>query len=56
LISPYVKRNTSDTIDYFNHYSLLASIELLFSLHRIGYASPAQLATLQPSAYKAYKG
>jgi hypothetical protein len=56
LISPYIKHNTTDTIDYFNHYSLLASIELLLSLKRIGYASPAQLPTLQPAAYNAYKG
>ena len=44
LISPYIKPNTTDTIDYFNHYSLLASIELLLSLKRIGYASPAAAA------------
>ncbi len=56
LISPYIKPNTSDTIDFLNHYSLLASIELLFSVQRLGYASIAQLSTLEPGVFSAYKG
>ena len=56
LISPYIKPNTSDTIDFLNHYSLLASIELLFSVQRLGYASVAQLPTLEPGVFSAYKG
>jgi phosphatidylinositol-3-phosphatase len=38
LISQYVKPNSTDALDYFNHFSLLASIEKLFGLHTLGYA------------------
>ncbi|HET9104859.1 MAG TPA: hypothetical protein VFN55_16020 [Solirubrobacteraceae bacterium] len=48
LISKYVKSGSEDTLDYFNHYSLLASIEQLFSLTRIGYATDPQLTLFQP--------
>ncbi len=38
LISPCVKPDTIDVIDYYNHYSLLASIEDIFGLKHLGYA------------------
>jgi hypothetical protein len=56
LISPYVKPNTTDTIDYYNHYSLLGSIERLFSLKRLGYAAIAQLPLFEPGTFNAYTG
>ena len=43
LISRYVKAGTTDTIDYFNHFSLLAGIEALFGLKRIGFAADLSL-------------
>jgi hypothetical protein len=56
LISPYVKPNSADTIDYYNHYSLLGSIEQLLSLKRLGYAAIAQLPLFEPGSFNAYKG
>jgi phosphatidylinositol-3-phosphatase len=38
LISQYVRPGSIDALDYFNHFSLLASIEKLFGLHTLGYA------------------
>ena len=43
LISQYVKPNSIDALDYFNHFSLLASIEKLFGLHTLGYAGATGL-------------
>lgn len=51
LISRYVKPGSLDVIDYFNHFSLLASIEKLFGLKRLGYASNLQLPTFDPSIF-----
>lgn len=53
LISPYVKPGSSDLIDYFNHFSLLASIERLFRLERLGYANVAQLPIFEPALFNA---
>ncbi|HWD66295.1 MAG TPA: hypothetical protein VG405_14110 [Solirubrobacteraceae bacterium] len=38
LISKYVKPGTQDALDYFNHFSLLASLENIFKLPKLGYA------------------
>jgi hypothetical protein len=46
LISPWVKPNTNDVLNYYNHYSLLGSIEMLFGLRRIGYSSSITLQTI----------
>jgi hypothetical protein len=44
LLSPYVKAGTVDETDYLNHFSLLATIEELFELEKLGYtANPAVL-------------
>ena len=56
LISKYVTPASSDTTDYFNHYSLLASIEELFSLPRLGYASDPSLPFFGPSTYSNFSG
>ena len=56
LISPYVKANSTDVVDYFNHFSLLASIENLFGLHRLGYAGAIALPTFGAGVYSAYAG
>ncbi len=39
LISPYVKPGTVEESGYYNHYTLLATIEQLFELPLLGYAS-----------------
>jgi hypothetical protein len=56
LISPYVKANSSDVIDYFNHYSLLATIENLFGLHRLGYSGAPGLPVFSASVFNKYAG
>src|SRR5205823_5474564 len=35
-LSSYIQPNTTDVIDYFNHYSLLTSIATLFKVKRLG--------------------
>jgi phosphatidylinositol-3-phosphatase len=56
LISPYVKVNSTDVVDYFNHFSLLGSIENLFGLHRLGYAGVIGLPTFSVGVYNNYAG
>ena len=34
LISRYIKPGTADVVDYYNHFSLLASIENIFGLQQ----------------------
>ena len=52
LISPWVKPNTNDVLNYFNHYSLLGSIEMLFGLNRLGYSSSITLQTIPIGDYQ----
>jgi phosphatidylinositol-3-phosphatase len=54
LISPYIKPNTVNTTGYYNHFSLFASLEDLFSIGHIGYANLADLTTFDKSVYTAY--
>jgi len=56
LISQYVKAGTLDVTDYFNHFSLLASIEQLFGLKRLAYAADPSLPVFGPAVYSAYNG
>ena len=57
LLSKYVKPGSEDKLDYFNHYSLLGSIEQLFSLSRLGYANDPQLTLFTTGVvYNAYTG
>jgi hypothetical protein len=54
LISPYIKANTVNTTGYYNHFSLFASFEDLFSIGHIGYANLADLTTFDKTVYTAY--
>jgi hypothetical protein len=54
LISPYVKPDTTDKLDDYNHYSLLGSIESLFTLSRLGYAADPSLPVFNSVVYNAY--
>jgi hypothetical protein len=56
LLSRYVKPGTLEVFDYFNHFSLLASIEDLFGLKRLGYASQRLLPVFGAAVYTAYSG
>jgi hypothetical protein len=55
LISPYIKPGSSDLGDQYNHFSLLASVEELFELPRLGYASDPQLPVFGDGTYTKYK-
>jgi hypothetical protein len=54
LLSRYVKKGSNNVIDTFNHFSLLASIEDLFGLKRLGYAADKALPVFGTSVYTAY--
>jgi hypothetical protein len=51
LISRFVKAGSQDTLDYYNHYSLLKSIEDLFSLNHLGYAADPALPVFDQTVY-----
>lgn len=53
LLSPFVEAGSVNETGYFNHFSLLASIEDLFGLERIGYAANPALAVFDESVYNA---
>jgi flagellar motor protein MotB len=52
LISPFVEAGTTSET-YFNHYSLLATIEELFSLEKIGYAAEPAITGFDESIFNA---
>ena len=54
LISSYVKPGTTDVIDYDNHFSLLASIENIFGLGRLGYASDLSLPVFDAAVFNGH--
>jgi hypothetical protein len=56
LISSYVKPGSTDLIDYFNHYSLLSTVEGLFGLKHLGYALDPALPAFGKAAFNAYTG
>jgi hypothetical protein len=51
LISKFVQPGSTDLVDYYNHYSLLASIEDLFGLKHLGYADVASLPRFDSATY-----
>jgi phosphatidylinositol-3-phosphatase len=51
LISKWIKPATQDLIDYYNHFSLLASIEDIFALKHLGYAAQSDLAPLDAGTF-----
>jgi len=53
LISKYVKPGSVNVISDYNHFSLLASIEDLFGLGRLGYAGSVGLPVFDASVYNA---
>jgi len=52
LLSPYVEPGTTNET-YFNHFSLLVTIEELFELERIGYAAEPALTGFDESIFNA---
>jgi hypothetical protein len=56
LLSKYVSPGTQEVTDYFNHFSLLASLEQLLHVPRIGYATDPSLALFGAAVYNASSG
>jgi phosphatidylinositol-3-phosphatase len=56
LLSPYVKAGSIDVIDYFNHFSLLGSIEKLLGLRRLGYAGAPAIPVFGLGVFNNYSG
>lgn len=52
LISPFIEPGTTSE-SYFNHYSLLASVEELLGLERIGYAAEPAIVGFDESIFNA---
>ena len=55
LISPYVKAGSTSEV-YYDHFSLLLSIEELFSVKRIGYTANPSLVSFGSAIYNAPAG
>lgn len=55
LISKMVKPGTLDVIDYFNHFSLLGTMEELFGVKRLGYAGDTQLPVFDATVFNAMR-
>ena len=53
LISPYVEPNSVNETGYYNHFSLLLSIEELFGLTPLGYAAEPALTAFDSSVFNA---
>jgi hypothetical protein len=51
LISRYVQKGSIDAVDYYNHYSLLATIEDMFGLKTLGYAADKSLPVLDAGVF-----
>jgi phosphatidylinositol-3-phosphatase len=51
LLSPFVAAKTVNESGYYNHYSLLFSIEELFGLERTGYAAEEALTAFDSTVY-----
>jgi hypothetical protein len=54
VISRYVKPGTEDGADTFNHFSLLKTIEDLFSVPQLGYAKDASLPEFDSAVFNNY--
>jgi len=52
LISPFIEAGTTSET-YFNHYSLLATVEELFSLEKLGYAAEPAITGFDESIFNA---
>jgi hypothetical protein len=54
LISSFVKPGTTNSTDYYDHFSLLRSIEDLFGLSHLGFAQDPALPAFDTTVYTAY--
>jgi hypothetical protein len=55
MISPYIKPHTLNTIETYDHFSLLKSIETLFGVPHLGYTADKQVPAFIPSLFLSQK-
>lgn len=51
LLSPFIKRGGALVQSTYNHFSLLATVEQLFGLSKLGYAGLSEVNALSPSLF-----
>jgi phosphatidylinositol-3-phosphatase len=51
LLSPFIKKGGGLVQDPYNHYSLLATVEQLFGLSKLGYAGLSEVKPFSPSLF-----
>jgi hypothetical protein len=51
LLSPFIKKGGSLVQSTYNHFSLLATVEQLFGLPKLGYAALSEVKALSPSLF-----
>ena len=51
LISPYVLPGSVDESGYYNHFSMLRSVEELFGLSALGYAAEPAVTPFDATVY-----
>jgi phospholipase C len=54
VISRYIKGGSADAADTFNHFSLLKTIEDLFSVPKLGYAKDTSLPEFDTVVFNNY--
>ncbi|HEY0278520.1 MAG TPA: hypothetical protein VGC32_09655 [Solirubrobacterales bacterium] len=52
MISPYVEAGTVEELEYANHFTLLKSLEKMFGVEPLGYATQETVPTLSPSLFR----
>jgi phosphatidylinositol-3-phosphatase len=53
MISPFVEPGTVVETEYANHFTLLKTLETMFGVEPLGYASEEEMPTLSPTLFKA---
>ena len=54
LISSFVKPGSLENVDYYNHFSLLATIENIFGLAHLGYAGDISLPVMDAAVFNGH--
>jgi hypothetical protein len=55
MISPYVEAGRVEETEYANHFTLLKSLEKMFGVEPLGYATEEEMPTLSPSLFRTAK-
>lgn len=55
MISPYVEAGKVEETEYANHFTLLKSLEKMFGVEPLGYATEETVPTLSPSLFRSAK-